>query len=344
MSLQVTSDQIVERLEDLENAPALAVLPIYSQLPSDLQAKIFQKAPDGVRKCIVATNIAETSLTVDGIMFVVDSGYCKLKVFNPRIGMDALQVYPISQANANQRSGRAGRTGPGQCYSAALSSFILMLTPQTQTRDLLFKGCCSDDADSANRPRGGSCEVREVRSQLKDIMVQQRMNLISCGSDWDIIRKCICAAYFHQAAKLKGIGEYVNVRTGMPCHLHPTSSLFGMGYTPDYIIYHELVMTTKEYMQCVTAVDGEWLAELGPMFYSIKHAGKSRQENRRRAKEEISNMEEEMSLAEEQLRARREEQAKKSNTGSVKVVKICTPGRKEEAPMTPRRTPARFGL
>lgn len=54
--------------------------------------------------------------TVDGIMFVVDAGYCKLKVYNPRIGMDALQIYPISQANANQRSGRAGRTGPGQCF------------------------------------------------------------------------------------------------------------------------------------------------------------------------------------------------------------------------------------
>lgn len=52
-----------ERLGELENAPQLAILPIYSQLPSDLQAKIFQKAPDGVRKCIVATNIAETSLT-----------------------------------------------------------------------------------------------------------------------------------------------------------------------------------------------------------------------------------------------------------------------------------------
>lgn len=49
-------------------------------------------------------------------MYVVDSGYCKLKVYNPRIGMDALSVYPISQANANQRSGRAGRTGPGQCF------------------------------------------------------------------------------------------------------------------------------------------------------------------------------------------------------------------------------------
>lgn len=54
---------LLERLADLEDAPPLAILPIYSQLPSDLQAKIFEKAPDGVRKCVVATNIAETSLT-----------------------------------------------------------------------------------------------------------------------------------------------------------------------------------------------------------------------------------------------------------------------------------------
>ena len=114
--IEVTCDLIAERLTEIEEVPPLAVLPIYSQLPSDLQAKIFEKAPDGVRKCVVATNIAETSLTVDGIRFVVDCGYCKLKVFNPKIGMDALQVYPISQANANQRSGRAGRTGPGQAF------------------------------------------------------------------------------------------------------------------------------------------------------------------------------------------------------------------------------------
>ena len=56
-------DVTTERLAELEDAPPLAILPIYSQLPSDLQAKIFQKAPDGVRKCVVATNIAETSLT-----------------------------------------------------------------------------------------------------------------------------------------------------------------------------------------------------------------------------------------------------------------------------------------
>ncbi|XP_063169353.1 pre-mRNA-splicing factor ATP-dependent RNA helicase PRP16 isoform X1 [Candoia aspera] len=477
LTLQVTSEQIVEHLEELENAPALAVLPIYSQLPSDLQAKIFQKAPDGVRKCIVATNIAETSLTVDGIMFVIDSGYCKLKVFNPRIGMDALQIYPISQANANQRSGRAGRTGPGQCFrlytqSAYKNELLTTTVPEIQRTNLanvvlLLKslgvqdllqfhfmdpppednmlnsmyqlwilgaldntggltstgrlmvefpldpalskmlivscdmGCSSEILLIVSmlsvpaifyRPKGREEEsdqvrekfavpesdhltylnvylqwknnsysalwcnehfihakamrkVREVRAQLKDIMVQQHMSLASCGTDWDVVRKCICAAYFHQAAKLKGIGEYVNIRTGMRCHLHPTSSLFGMGYTPDYIVYHELVMTTKEYMQCVTAVDGEWLAELGPMFYSIKHAGKSRQESRRRAKEEASAMEEEMALAEEQLRARREEQERCNPVGSVRSTKIYTPGRKEQGQLaTPRHTPARFGL
>lgn len=83
------------------------------------------------------------------------------------------------------------------------------------------------------------------------------------------IQTCLFVPYLY-------IGEYVNTRTGMPMHLHPTSALFGMGFTADHIVYHELVMTTKEYMQCVTAVDGHWLAELGPMFYSVKETNKSR--------------------------------------------------------------------
>ena len=114
--IEVACETIKERLAEVDESPPLSILPIYSQLPSDLQAKIFQKTTDGMRKCVVATNIAETSLTLDGIMYVVDSGYCKMKVFNPRVGMDALSIYPVSQANANQRSGRAGRTGPGTCY------------------------------------------------------------------------------------------------------------------------------------------------------------------------------------------------------------------------------------
>ena len=109
-----TLEERVVQLMDEGSCPPLNVLPIYSQLPSDLQAKIFQDAEDGNRKCIVSTNIAETSLTLDGVMYVIDSGYCKLSVFNPRMGMNALQVFPCAQAAVNQRSGRAGRTGPGR--------------------------------------------------------------------------------------------------------------------------------------------------------------------------------------------------------------------------------------
>jgi hypothetical protein len=97
LKFKVTCELIKQQLSQLEESPPLAVLPIYSQLPSDLQAKIFQRAPGGMRKCVVATNIAETSLTLDGILFVVDPGYCKLKVFNPKIGMDALQVRKLVQ-------------------------------------------------------------------------------------------------------------------------------------------------------------------------------------------------------------------------------------------------------
>lgn len=101
--IEATCQVLAERMATLENCPPMLLLPMYSQLPADLQSKIFENAQKGTRKCIVSTNIAETSLTVDGIRYVIDAGYCKLKVYNPKIGMDALQITPISQANSNQR-------------------------------------------------------------------------------------------------------------------------------------------------------------------------------------------------------------------------------------------------
>jgi pre-mRNA-splicing factor ATP-dependent RNA helicase DHX16 len=94
----------------------LSICPIYSTLPSDMQAKIFEKAQEGARKVILGTNIAETSLTIDGICYVVDTGFCKQKSYNPRTGMESLIVTPISRAAANQRAGRSGRTQPGKCF------------------------------------------------------------------------------------------------------------------------------------------------------------------------------------------------------------------------------------
>lgn len=99
-----------------DDAPELIILPVYSALPSEMQSRIFDPAPPGSRKCIIATNIAEASLTIDGVFYVVDPGFSKIKVFNPKLGMDTLVVAPISQASARQRAGRAGRTGPGKCY------------------------------------------------------------------------------------------------------------------------------------------------------------------------------------------------------------------------------------
>lgn len=108
---------LYERMKSLgPEVPELIILPVYSALPSEMQTRIFEPAPPGSRKVVIATNIAETSLTIDGIYYVVDPGFVKQKVYNSKTGMDSLVVTPISQAQAKQRAGRAGRTGPGKCY------------------------------------------------------------------------------------------------------------------------------------------------------------------------------------------------------------------------------------
>ncbi|GIX65043.1 pre-mRNA-splicing factor ATP-dependent RNA helicase DEAH7 [Babesia caballi] len=397
------------------------VLPIYSQLPSELQQRVFKRYP--YRKVIVSTNIAETSLTLDGIKFVIDSGFCKLKVYNPKVGMDSLQITPVSQAGANQRAGRAGRTAPGVCYrlytertflndlfdnnvpeirrtnlcnvvlllkslkvkkltefdfidpphmenilSAMLQLWILGGIDEfgelTDTGRKLVnyplepplgkmmiagetEGCLSEiltvvsvmsapnvfvvdnesdaqreTADSATREKfmvpesdhltllnvykqwcaNGRSEAwcaqhrlqpkslrraSEVRQQLLDILQKHGTAESSCGTNWDQVRRAICAGYFHNASKLKGLGEYSNLRSFAPCFLHPSSALYGMGYTPDYVVYHEVVITSKEYMRHVTAVDAEWLYELGPTFFYLKNldAGGGAQ----RAKDKLEN-------------------------------------------------------
>ncbi|KAI5918501.1 P-loop containing nucleoside triphosphate hydrolase protein [Camillea tinctor] len=464
--IECTCELVRERLDALNDPPKLSILPIYSQMPADLQAKIFDRAAPGVRKCIVATNIAETSLTVDGIMYVVDAGYSKLKVYNPRMGMDTLQITPISQANAGQRAGRAGRTGPGKAFRlftekafkdelyiqtipeiqrTNLSNTVLLLKslgvkdlldfdfmdppPQDTITTSLFDlwalgaldnlgeltdlgskmnafpmdpslakllimseqyGCSEEmvtivsmlsvpnvfyrpkerqeESDAArekffvpesdhltylhvysqwkfNGYSDGWCtrhflhpkslrRAKEIRDQLLDIMKMQKMQMISCGTDWDVIRKCICSGYYHQAAKVKGIGEYINLRTSVTVQLHPTSALYGLGFLPDYVVYHELILTSKEYMSTVTSVDPHWLAELGGVFYSVKEKGYSAREKRITETEFNRKMEIEAKMAEdkrrqeEQLKAEEERRVagKKSQGDADKGKKIITSG------------------
>lgn len=101
----------------------LRAVPLYSSLPPQQQQRIFDKAPaprtpggPPGRKVVISTNIAETSLTIDGIVYVVDPGFSKQKIYNPRIRVESLLVSPISKASAQQRAGRAGRTRPGKCF------------------------------------------------------------------------------------------------------------------------------------------------------------------------------------------------------------------------------------
>ncbi|KAM4702189.1 putative ATP-dependent RNA helicase DHX40 [Discoglossus pictus] len=94
----------------------LLILPLYGSMPTDQQKRIFLPPPEGIRKCILSTNIAATSVTIEGIRYVVDSGFVKQLNHNPRIGLDVLEVVPISKSEAVQRTGRAGRTAPGKCF------------------------------------------------------------------------------------------------------------------------------------------------------------------------------------------------------------------------------------
>lgn len=108
------------------------ILPLHSSLSMTDQDKVFDYAPDGMRKCIISTNIAETSVTIDGIRFVIDSGKVKEMTYDPNFKMQRLKELWISVASADQRKGRAGRTGPGVCYRLYSEKEFSELEPYTK--------------------------------------------------------------------------------------------------------------------------------------------------------------------------------------------------------------------
>jgi len=364
-----------------------------------MQTRIFEPAPPGTRKVVIATNIAETSLTIDGIYYVVDPGFAKQKVYNAKIGMDSLVVTPISQAAARQRAGRAGRTGPGKCYrlytEAAyknemlptnipeiqrtnlgttvltlkamgindLLHFDFMDPPPVQTliaaMEQLYALSALDDEGMLSRlgrkmaefplepplskmliasvdmgcsdeiltvvamlsvqnvfyrpkdkqatadqkkakffqPEGDHLTLlavyeawkaakfsnpwcyenfiqarsmrraQDVRKQLLQIMDRYKLNVVSAGKNFNKIRKAICSGFFSHAAKKDPQEGYKTLVEGQPVYIHPSSALFQRN--PDFVIYHELVLTTKEYMREVTSIEPKWLTELAPKFFKL---------------------------------------------------------------------------
>ncbi|KAI8843788.1 P-loop containing nucleoside triphosphate hydrolase protein [Chytriomyces cf. hyalinus JEL632] len=119
----------------------IRAIPVYGGLTLDEQNQVFESLPSGVRKVVVATNIAEASITIDGIVYVVDCGLAKIKAYNPKTGLESLIVVPVSKASAQQRAGRAGRTKPGKCFRMYTEKTYLGLSdtsvPEMQRSNLV---------------------------------------------------------------------------------------------------------------------------------------------------------------------------------------------------------------
>jgi ATP-dependent RNA helicase DDX35 len=139
--------ELIQKATDLKSykqtrpMKKLWVLPLYGSLPVGEQVKVFERTPRNSRKIIVSTNIAETSLTINGIVFVVDSGFMKLKSYDSRLGSESLITVAVSKSSANQRAGRAGRYRSGKAYRLYPESEYLKLKeytpPELQRCDLM---------------------------------------------------------------------------------------------------------------------------------------------------------------------------------------------------------------
>lgn len=126
--IEAAANALEHRLKLYPKAPTLLIRMIYAVMPIEKQAKIFDVAPVGGRKVVLATNIAETSLTIEGIRYVVDPGFAKTNSWSASHGFYSLQLNRISRAQADQRAGRAGRTGPGKC--------LRLYTKETYEREM----------------------------------------------------------------------------------------------------------------------------------------------------------------------------------------------------------------
>lgn len=409
--IETMNETLVEACDKLGSLiKQLIIAPIYANLPPKQQQRIFDPTPPDARKVVLATNIAETSITIDGIKYVIDPGYVKENVFNPRTGMESLVVVPCSRASADQRAGRAGRVGPGKCYRlftkwsfynelqanptpeiqrTNLSTIILMLLsmgitdlmhfdfmdpPSSQTliksfellyalgalnmrgeitdvgrkmaefpMDPMFCKCLLKSADygvtqevlsimallseSSSlffRPKDkreqadkkkmafqhelgdhltllnvwnewqdtGFSNIwaeenflqyrtlkraKEVRNQLEGLC--KRVGIDSQPKNGGVklseekivqgILKALVAGFFPNVARLSKLGSgYAQLKQKLPVFIHPSSGLYPLKPPPKLILYHELVLTSKEYMRNCMIIEEKWLDELATHYYT----------------------------------------------------------------------------
>ncbi|KAK2636542.1 hypothetical protein Ddye_031334 [Dipteronia dyeriana] len=390
--IETTKEILNHRIRGLGGKIAeLIICPLYANLPIELQTKIFEPTPEGARKVVLATNIAETSLTIDGIKYVVDPGFVKVKSYNPSTEVESLLVSPISKALANQRAGRSGRTGPGKCFRLyTLDSYQMEMDDNTvpeiqrtnlanvvlilkslgiddlvnfdfidppaaesliKALELLFalgalnkfgeltkvgrrmaefpldpmlskmiiasdKYRCSDEiitiaamlsvgnsifyrpkekqvhADNArmNFHSGNvgdhiallrvynswrECNyskqwcydnyvqvrsmkrARDIRDQLERLLKRVEIEIASNVNDLNAINKAITSGFFPHSARLQKDGSYLTIKHPQTARIHPSSGLAQVLPRPRWVIYHELVLTTKGYMRQVTELKPE---------------------------------------------------------------------------------------
>jgi len=366
---------------------------------------VFEPAPQGTRKVVLATNIAETSLTIPGIRYVVDPGLVKARAFNPRSGVDTLAVQPVSQAQARQRAGRAGREAPGKVLRlymestffglphatvpeikrANLGSVVLQLKAlgvqspldfpfvDAPPRDALVRslellyalealdddgtlttlgtrmarfpldpmaaraalyaadtGCADttlavlamlstdgavffaprerraeaaeakkrflspegdhstllkvfrDFAEQPARRRGqwardNFVNVRslgramDVHAQLMRVLAQEGPGggAVTSGAseDTEPMRRALAAGYFLHAARLMPDKSFRVLNGGATVAVHPASALFHVSKPPAYVLFNQMVRTSKLYVRDACAIEPAWLAELAPRFF-----------------------------------------------------------------------------
>ncbi|XP_007481849.2 probable ATP-dependent RNA helicase DHX40 isoform X4 [Monodelphis domestica] len=329
----------------------LLILPLYGAMPTEQQRRIFLPPPPGIRKCVVSTNISATSLTIDGIRYVVDGGFVKQLNHNPRLGLDMLEVVPISkfpylerpdeklilealkhlyQCDAINRSGHVTKLGLSMAefplspnltrailkaafwgcedlllpIAAMLSVENVFIRPgeaekqkeaelrhqelssqaggfnDFATLAVIFEQCKSSTSpptwcqrywihwrclQSAFRVEG---QLREIIRKLKQQPDFPRENYD--GPKHEILRRCLCTGYFTNVAR-RSVGRTFCTMDGhgTPIHIHPSSALYNQESKLEWIIFHDVLVTSKMYVKTVCPIRYEWVKDLLPKLYQF---------------------------------------------------------------------------
>ncbi|KAI2605855.1 helicase associated domain-containing protein [Hypoxylon fragiforme] len=283
--------QLTETARKLGNrVKELLVCPIYANLPSELQSKIFEPTPDGARKVVLATNIAETSLTIDGITYVIDPGYVKENVYNPATDpMLAKAVLAADKfkcvdevlsivAMLSEASALFFRPKDKKIHAdSARNRFtvkeggdhLTLLNIWNQWVESDFSPIWSRENFLQQR---SLTRARDVRDQLAKLCERVEVAPSTCGSsNIEPIKKALTAGFFPNAAKLQRSGDsYRTVKNNTTVWIHPSSVLMKSEPPERMVIYYELVLTNKEYMRSCMPIKPQWLNEVAPHFHKKK--------------------------------------------------------------------------